>query len=234
MFRPSPWIAAVVPAYRVDTRWSLLRSIILEHPPAADHSADQALPGQDVLADGGVDVQQDEDRDDPHTPVVPHANILALTDEGDDPAEEPVLPGPQSGLLRIEGKAGEDHHDAADGDDHDHEEVRQRVVADVLVRLPLQKGVPADLVPEIVPEALTPDRQGEELMRPAVAHRGPIETEDEADHEDIGGGKVGETDVAHQVVVAGLSGQRGKGVADEITGHHQNGDGQGIDPMPGA
>ncbi len=97
-------------------------------------------------------MDHDEDDYDPHTPVVPETNILTLSGQGNEPAEELVLPTTQAGLFGVEGEAGEYHGDAADSDDGDHNQMRQRIVSDVFFRFLFHEGVPSNLVPQLFPE----------------------------------------------------------------------------------
>lgn len=55
---------------------------ILEHAPAADHGGDEALAGHDVFADGGVDVEDDEDQCHPQAHAVPAMDLHAVAAHG--------------------------------------------------------------------------------------------------------------------------------------------------------
>ena len=108
-----------------------------------------------------------------------------MTDQRDEPAEQAVLPGTEAGLFCVEGEAGEDHGDTADGDDDDHEQVREGVVTQVLSRFFGEEGVPADFVDQFLPKAGAEYRQLEQFLGMLVAYQCPIQATDKGDGEHV-------------------------------------------------
>lgn len=58
------------------------RPVVLEHTPIADHGADEALAGDDVLADSHIDVDHGEADDDPIPQGVTNARPGSAPPEG--------------------------------------------------------------------------------------------------------------------------------------------------------
>ncbi len=77
-------------------------------------------------------------------------------------------------------------------------------MANVLLRLLLQKGVPANFVQQVFPEFPVQQWQLEQLTGISIAHHRPVDPAQEANRKNVGRGKVDEADSTHQEMVAGF------------------------------
>ena len=159
-------------------------------------------------------------------------HLHRTTQRRDDPAEQAVLPAAKTRPFAVDRKTGDHHADGQNGEEEEHHQLRHRIMADVFLRVLFEEQVPAHLEKHLAPPVLVGQRQHEDLPGVAVADESPVDAAEQTDGKDVGGGEMGETDIAHQKMRCRLAGLGRQRRPDEIAGHRQHHHGERIDPVP--
>ena len=205
---------------------------VLKHAQTRGHGRERGAAAHDVFTEGHVHMCDGEDNQHVHQCMVHRTHGLSIAKEREHPSEpgHPARVGTPG--LSIKRKTRDDEEDAAQHEEAEHGELRERIVTRVLCARLLHEEVIGNLTENPLPPLPRPKRRNEDLTRVLVPDDRPVETVDEKHRVDDAGRKMRKADVGEVIgspCIAEIGNQR-RPNEEPGHNHHEHADHHG--PVP--